>query len=78
MATRANTTSTPTDPKLPKRFLINARHADIEKIVVDTGGAGFVSSSPGPTGYIHITVPDQYYLIMAMNYMLVYECALGS
>ncbi len=35
MATRANTTSTPTDPKLPKRFLINARHADIEKIVVD-------------------------------------------
>ncbi len=38
---------------------------------VNTGGAGFVSSSPGPTGYIHITVPDQYYLIMAMNYMLV-------
>ena len=35
MATPANTTSTPTAPKLPKRFLVNARHADIEKIVVD-------------------------------------------
>jgi hypothetical protein len=38
---------------------------------VKTGTAGLISSNPGPTGYIHITVPDQYYLLMSLNYTLV-------
>ncbi len=38
---------------------------------VKTGTADLINSNPGPTGYIHITVPDQYYLLMSLNYTLV-------
>lgn len=35
MATTTHTTTTPEKPKLPKRFLVNARHADVAKIEVE-------------------------------------------